>query len=568
MRKKFYLVLFLFALLGTAGAWAVQTTYVVTKANGTWFWPDGNPVNGTSWWATKFVSSDNVLTLESSAQKINSNFATDNGFRINHGDLGLAIVSYTLSVPQNYTIVSYTFGAAPNGGTNNIMKISPNGDMSGAISVRKTPVEGVESQTYYTQQVGEQNSKFYLQQPDGAVDVTLTVVVETPINPELAVRDYLTADKIDNVNHAGQYGYPKTTTSSYENIMSLVDKLDDTNAEWTNADYENVASYYEAYLAETDIVVPEAGKFYRIYCDNGTNKKYITEKDGKIWGLVNPEDKATIWYMDGNNMLTALSTGYQYAGSSSTPAAMGLTGTAVAFQKSNSTFGKMNVVPPSAPSWFVQISTTEDGDLKTGGDNLPGARFNVEEVDALPITISDAGLATFYSPVAVTVPEGVTAYTGAISENRTALNLTPVREGDTIPANTAVILEKTGEGEVSLPIAEAASVAEAENEVFTGTISTIATPTDVQILTLQNREGKTGFYPYNGETLAGFKAYLTMNGSAAVKGIVLNFGMTDAIREIVKDGQQAEAIYDLTGRRVEKSVKGIYIVNGKKTVIK
>ena len=579
MRKKFYLVLFLFALLGTAGAWAtrVQVTYSVTKSAGTWFWPDGNPVDGTSGWATKFVSSDNVLTLESTERKINSGYAFDNGFRINHGDLGLAIVSYTLSVPQNFTIVNYTFGAAPSGGADNIMKISPNEDMSGAVSVRKTPVEG-ESQASYTQEVNAKEGTFYLQQPAGAVDVTLTVVVEADDYGQF-VRSYLTEEKIANVECAGQYGYPKKTTPSYENITSFVDKLTQENAEWTEEEYANVASYYEAYLAETDIVLPEAGKFYRIYCDNGTNIKYITEKNGEIWGLVAPEYeyKATIWYMD-ENKLTALSNGYQYAGSSSNSAAMGLTNTAVSFQKSTSTFGKMNVVPTGVSSWFVQISTTNEGKLGTGGDNLPGARFNVEEVDALPITISDAGLATFYSPVAVTVPEGVTAYTGEINENGTALNLNPVRAGGTIPANTAVILEKTdggkGEREVSLPIAKDASVAGTENEVFTGTISTITTPTDAQIkiLTLQSRDGNTGFYPYSGETLAGFKAYLTMtndsNDPAGVKGIVLNFGMTDAIREIVKDGQQAEAIYDLTGRRVEKAVKGIYIVNGKKTVIK
>lgn len=576
MRKKFYLVLFLFALLGTAGAWAtqVQVTYSVTKSAGTWFYLDDTPVNGNiTWFAGKFVSSDKVLTLESSYEGVNSNVGTDKGFRINQGKAG--IVSYTLSVPQGYTIVSYTFAAAPNGDNNNIMNISPNGDMSNAVSVRKTPVDGVESRTYYTQQVGDaQESTFYLQH-DGnpPIDVTLTVVVETPISLEQAVRDYLTDDKIANVGCAGKYGYPETTTQTYIDIQAIVDKLKNNPGTLTQEDYQNVETYYNAYLAEGEIVVPEVGKFYRIYCDNGANIKYITEKDRKICGLVTPEYKATIWYMDGNKLI-ALSNGYQYAGSLNTPFAMELTGTAVTFQKSTSTFGKMNVVTTGLSSnfgWFVQISTTDDGELKTGGDNLPGARFNVEEVNALPIAISEAGLATFYSPVAVTVPkgEGVTVYTGAISKNGAALNLTPVEEGETIPAYTAVILEKTGGGVVSLPIAKAASVAEAENEGFTGTISTIATPADAQILTLQNRgEGETGFYLYNGDTLAGFKAYLKMNGSVGVKGIVLNFGMTDAIREIVKDGQQAEAIYDLTGRRVEKAVKGIYIVNGKKTVIK
>ena len=574
MRKKFLLMMF--ALLGTVGAWAVQVTYYVTRADGagTWFKADGSNPNSDDWFAVKFVSSDNVLTLISNHNGMNSNVVTDKGFRINHTARSgnPDIVSYTLSVPQGYTIVSYTFGAAPNGFNNNIIKISPNENMSGAVSVRKTPVEGVESQTSYTQQVNDaQESKFYLQQqPNEAIDVTLTVVVETTY--EQSVRDYLTPDKIENVEHAGDYGYPKKTTKSYENILSLVEKLTQENAEWTEKDYENVKSYYEAYIAEEDIVIPETGKFYRIYASN-SGKKFLLASGNKIIGRKTTEealsnDASSIWYLGEDNKLTAFSSGYQYAGTANGFNVMGYEGgTKVDFIRCPSTFGKVSIRSNSS-LWFIQASVANDTDLTTASDaSMAGAQFYVGEVDALPIAISEAGLATFYSPVAVTVPDNVTAYTGKISADGAALNLTPV-EGSTIPANTAVILE--GKGEVSLPIAGDASVAETENEVFTGTISTIATPEGTDILTLQSRgDGKIGFYIYNGETLAGFKAYLTMpNDPAGVKGIDLNFGMTDAIREIVKDGQQAEAIYDLTGRRVEKAVKGIYIVNGKKTVIK
>lgn len=251
MRKK--LLLMAFALLGTVGAWATQVTYYVTRAGGagTWFKADGSITDTNDWFAVSFASSDNVLTLTSSYKGINSNVETDKGFRINQGN-SENIVSYILSVPsQGYTIVSYTFGAAPNGFNNNIMNISPNEDMSDAVSVRKTPVEG-ESQTSYTrEEVNAQESKFYLQQQPGeAIDVTLTVVVKTTYDQ--LVKDYLTDDKIENVKHAGQYGYPKETTDSYEKIKSFVDKLTQENAEWTEEDYENVKSYYEAYIAETD----------------------------------------------------------------------------------------------------------------------------------------------------------------------------------------------------------------------------------------------------------------------------------------------------------------------------
>ena len=40
----------------------------------------------------------------------------------------------------------------------------------------------------------------------------------------------------------------------------------------------------------------------------------------------------------------------------------------------------------------------------------------------------------------------------------------------------------------------------------------------------------------------------------------------DAIQVVKTDNRQSDVIYDLSGRRVEKMVKGIYIVNGKKVL--
>ena len=45
-------------------------------------------------------------------------------------------------------------------------------------------------------------------------------------------------------------------------------------------------------------------------------------------------------------------------------------------------------------------------------------------------------------------------------------------------------------------------------------------------------------------------------------------GVTDGISSINTNDAQNNVIYDLSGRRVEKAVKGLYIVNGKKVVIK
>ena len=84
---------------------------------------------------------------------------------------------------------------------------------------------------------------------------------------------------------------------------------------------------------------------------------------------------------------------------------------------------------------------------------------------------------------------------------------------------------------------------------------------------LAQPEGKeVGFYKAEGTIPAG-KAYLEAQG-AEVKGfaIVINGGET-AIEGITTSATiPADAIYDLSGRRVEKATKGIYIINGKKVL--
>ena len=64
-------------------------------------------------------------------------------------------------------------------------------------------------------------------------------------------------------------------------------------------------------------------------------------------------------------------------------------------------------------------------------------------------------------------------------------------------------------------------------------------------------------------------AYLELPKSfVSAKTIILEDDVTDGIKLIDGDEQNAGNIYDIQGRKVETATKGIYIVNGKKVVIK
>ena len=71
---------------------------------------------------------------------------------------------------------------------------------------------------------------------------------------------------------------------------------------------------------------------------------------------------------------------------------------------------------------------------------------------------------------------------------------------------------------------------------------------------------------------------MTVNKPSRVDGswvVFNNFTLThysnkkdSGVADIMADDEQPEIIYDLLGRRVEKVTKGIYVVGGKKVVIK
>ncbi len=72
-------------------------------------------------------------------------------------------------------------------------------------------------------------------------------------------------------------------------------------------------------------------------------------------------------------------------------------------------------------------------------------------------------------------------------------------------------------------------------------------------------------------TLAGNKAFLrTITNVTAAPGFTLDFGTgTTGITEIEKSVNAGnEAVFNLNGQRVAQPKKGLYIVNGKKVIIK
>ncbi|MBR1498698.1 MAG: FIVAR domain-containing protein [Bacteroidaceae bacterium] len=197
------------------------------------------------------------------------------------------------------------------------------------------------------------------------------------------------------------------------------------------------------------------------------------------------------------------------------------------------------------------------------------ARFTVEEVTELPVTINSIGghgFASFYSPVAISsLPSGVKAYIATLTTTR--VKFSAITD---IPANTGVVLYMPScevNTTVNLTIGNAS--ASTTGNVLIGTAAAVARDEQEEVLTMQVVNDELGFYKFNGEYLAGFKAYI--NNTSGIKGFAFDFeddatGMSEELR--MKNEESKSAIYNLAGQRLNKPVKGINIVNGKKVMVK
>lgn len=160
-------------------------------------------------------------------------------------------------------------------------------------------------------------------------------------------------------------------------------------------------------------------------------------------------------------------------------------------------------------------------------------------------------------------------YSGAYNASTGTLDMTAV-EG-VVPANAGVVIKSDSKAANIVLTANAKSAATAlTGNQLVGTTEEIAFSelTDKLVfgVTAQNH---VGFYAAGGSAaLPANRAYLPTSVLGGEKAVAMNFGGdVTGINAVVKADKANAAIYDLTGRRVTRTVKGgLYIQNGSKFV--
>lgn len=442
------------------------------------------------------------------------------------------------------------------------------------------------------------------------------LVVEYTLDDKENKYATLLASSKANIAKTG-VGFPKAESKVRTTLAAAISAFE---SEQTYAKYLTLSSAYTAYLASSDIQMPEDGKAYTFtavfydgakrymnYAESGyslvptldeTNANYpetaklICRKVGENkFTFVNNDGKHFVWKggMDGANS----NKGYvdTYNAEYAVTVAKIVKGGYVVDIENEGLLGYVGVMGYRKPSgknpeqdyfiFTVNGSTYSYNQAnapfyKTSGGDKHSSLIKIEET-TYPNTVtfnavSDvegvSNLATFSAPFATVIPEGVTAYYVSTADNSKATM--KAITGEAIPANEGVLLTSESAEAVTMVPATDETLATIENNKLgnsAGADKTIAESDNAYILA-KGANG-TAFYKGKiGSTLKANKAYLTLNVAGGEQAISMNFGgNVTGINQIVNAEQNNAPVYDLTGRRVVRTVKGgLYIKGGNKFI--
>lgn len=386
-----------------------------------------------------------------------------------------------------------------------------------------------------------------------------------------AVIDQVEAFVAAGVNAGTTVGY--ITSESVANVATALQAAKDAVASKTGCIEAQVA--LQAAVAAVETIQPEEGKFYTI--QNSYTNSYMNVNNsaglvattavgiGEVFQFVKENGNL---YLKNVERGTYLNTALAHAYGQNSAAAIE-TENAKAVTISN--LGKANqvsITPNGGATLHHDTNSNNVVAWNAGVDSK--SAWIIAEVDinslAHTLNVTNAEWATLVLGYNAEIPEGVTVY--AVSElNENAATLTEVQNA--IPAGAAVLINAAEGAYVFNYIASADAIGA---NLLKGT--TVDANIEENAYVLGMIEGEVGLYTATMNANEGaaflnnaFKAYLPNTNNAA-QTLRFNFGETTGIEGVIEGTNANTVIFDLSGRRVAKMQKGIYIVNGKKVYVK
>ena len=550
----------------------------VTDANnGEQYWNiQGNSTDGYTIQSAYFGSKQ-FIKLSASSNNGNTNYSlVSNESEASHFDIDLidACNQYTLKARGNnypvhgrYMLDNYSEGPlttwAGEKNSASAWYLYPTTDLEVAVASLTTFTSGID----YSKQVGTALGQY--SEPEGTTTEGLATLTANYITYKQQVTEALASNDV------------ATMETAFNNFKTNVSDL---------ITAEKTAAY-----ATLTINQPTVGKLYRF--KGKANNKYMAaaSSNAQMTMVSNADLASTIFIVcEGNAInnqtaykLLSYNTGYYTKETRANGALADAANSVLMKTSEGNNSGYYTLYTDYSGSKYIYDNNTVVD--RNGTYKANNCDWTIEEVTWLPIPVSSTyRFGTFFSPVNIALTDQyyekdarMKFYTGRL-DNEGYVVLDKVN--DNIPANTPYVIELTsesgyGNGCQYLKIADSAPAIGVSTYDLCGGLETIATPTDQgTIYTLQaawddntddhNSATDVAFRIYNGTNILGCRAYLPVSGTRPVKGLRFNEGTTTRI-ESLEAGQTHEIeVYDLSGRRVERAGKGLYIINGKKVYIK
>lgn len=245
-------------------------------------------------------------------------------------------------------------------------------------------------------------------------------------------------------------------------------------------------------------------------------------------------------------------------------------------QYPRSTTTNIEFVPSEGKAWedvYYKFVFDWKNDYANGarGMDLNGIKFYTTS----PI-VQHVGAATYstlyYSKVALTVPENVSALTYRVTDGMLVVGK-EYKSGETIPAGEAVVVKSSAKGDYTFDVSEEKVEADAENMLKGCDWEAETTGGSIYYkLSLNNSgdAGSVGFYwgaEGGGAFVSGaHKAYLALQETAP-KSFLIRAAAT-AVEKPCLAVDRSKAAYNIAGQRVGAGYKGLVITNGKKSINK
>ena len=243
---------------------------------------------------------------------------------------------------------------------------------------------------------------------------------------------------------------------------------------------------------------------------------------------------------------------------------------------------------PIAPGDRIRlVYLSQDGTWKPVVTADPNATWEIvlKEGDATPqevevttvegVNLGAHALATFSADVPTTPSDdAVEVYYAEAKDAQTIVLKKVERAGDrlVVPAHTGVVLSTQRATDFRmLPVTQEAVHIPESNLLRPSTGQGMTVDSSVNAFILGKRDSNVLFYHLSSDDrkIAAHRSYIVLPSTVALSDIKMVFDEVTGIEGVTKDEAEDNVVYDLSGRKVRRVVKGgIYIKNGKKFIVR